>query len=242
MGAQWKYSGKMENASKRGAIFGKLVKEIMVSARLGGPEEESNFRLRTALEAAKKASVPKDTITRAIKRGAGLTGETIQYDSVTYEGFAPHQVPVIVECLTENKNRTAADIRLLFRKGQIGNSGSAAWMFDRLGVIEAVKEGVDVDIEESAIMAEAQNVEPMNEASDEVAAGSTGARFFTDPADLDAVSRNLTQEGWSVSFSELGYIAKNNVELTESQKEEVAEFLSNIQDNDDVHRIYTAVK
>src|SRR5260221_671554 len=123
MGAQWKHAGKVDASQKKAAIFSKLVKEIMVSAKIGEPNLDSNFRLRTAVEDAKKAFVPRDTIERAIKKGAGLTGETIIYELVTYEGFAPHQVPVIVECLTDNKHRTAADIRVLFRKGQLGAIG-----------------------------------------------------------------------------------------------------------------------
>jgi YebC/PmpR family DNA-binding regulatory protein len=137
MGAQWKHAGRVENSSKRGALIGKLVKEIIVSAKIGDPNPANNSRLRAAVEAAKKASVPRDTIERGIKRGAGLLGDNIVYEMVTYEGFAPHRVPIIVECLTDNKNRTAADIRVLFRKGQLGSAGAVSWMFDRLGVIEA---------------------------------------------------------------------------------------------------------
>src|SRR5579883_2408882 len=108
MGAQWKQAGRVENASKRGIIVGKLAKEISVAAKLGDPNPENNPRLRTAVEAARKQSVPRDTIERAIKKGAGLLDEQVNYELVTYEGFGPHRVPVIVECLTENKNRTAA--------------------------------------------------------------------------------------------------------------------------------------
>ena len=107
----------------------------MVAAKVGDPNPDNNARLRAAVEAAKKASVPRDTIERAIKKGAGLLEGQIQYETITYEGFAPHRVPVIVECLTDNKNRTASDIRVLFRKGQLGAMGSVSWMFDRHGVV-----------------------------------------------------------------------------------------------------------
>src|SRR6185369_1696844 len=136
MGAQWKQKGREAAANAKGRIFSKLAKEIIIAAR-GGADPANNARLRMALEAARKQSMTKDTIERAIKKGAGLLDGPIQYDSVTYEGFAPHQVAVIVECLTENKNRTSADIRVLFRKGQLGASGSASWDFTRLGAIEA---------------------------------------------------------------------------------------------------------
>src|SRR3954467_15267826 len=111
MGAQWKHAGRIANSSKRGAVIGKLVKEILVAAKVGDPNPDNNSRLRAAVEAARKASVPRDTIERAIKKGSGQLDEQVIFELVTYEGFAAHKVPVIVECLTENKNRTAADIR-----------------------------------------------------------------------------------------------------------------------------------
>src|SRR3954470_10250169 len=161
MGAQWKHAGRIENSSKRGALISKLVKEIMVAAKVGDPHPDNNARLRAAVEAARKASVPRDNIERAIKKGAGLLEGQIQYELVTYEGFTPHKVPVIVECLTENKNRTAADIRVLFRKAMLGSIGSVTWMFDRTGVVEATQARHDQDIETVAIESGAQNVEPL---------------------------------------------------------------------------------
>src|SRR5687767_7321168 len=137
MGAQWKHKGRTENAAAKGRIFGKLVKEIMVAAKLGGPDPATNARLRIATEQAKKASMPRDTLDRAIKKGAGLLDDAVNFETVTYEGFAPHRVPVIVECLTDNKNRTATNIRTLFRKGQLATSGAVSWDFARRGVIEA---------------------------------------------------------------------------------------------------------
>lgn len=238
MGAQWKHAGRQANASKRGAIFGKLVKEIIVAAKIGDPNPDNNARLRAALESARKQSVPRDTIERAVKKGAGLL-EPVSYETIVWEGFAPHQVPVIVECLTDNKNRTSSDIRVLFRKGQLGNQGSVAWMFDRLGVIEGTIAKAGVDIEGAAIEAGAQNVEPLE--AEDVPAGSTGARFFCDTTDLDAVNKALAAQGWAISLSEMSYIAKNKLELPEEKKKEVIEFLGAIDDNDDVHRIYTAL-
>jgi YebC/PmpR family DNA-binding regulatory protein len=240
MGAQWKHAGRTANASRRGALIGKLVKEIMVSARIGDPNPDNNPRLRAAVEAAKKQSVTRDTIERAIKRGSGQTDDSIVYELITWEGFAPHKVPVIVECLTENKNRTAADIRVLFRKGQLGNQGAVGWMFDRWGVVEATHPDRTLDIEGVAIEAGAQNVEPL-EAAD-VPDGQVGARFFCETKDLDAVSRFVTKAGWTVTLSEMSYVAKNFVELSDEQKKEVTEFLGALDDNDDVHRIYAALK
>lgn len=238
MGAQWKHAGQQENANKRGAIIGKLVKEILVAAKTGDANPSNNSRLRVAVEAAKKASVPRDTIERAIKRGSGQL-EPLNIEMVTYEGFAPHQVPVIVECLTENRNRTAADVRVLFRKGQLGNTGSVGWMFDRLGVIEATHADGKTDIESVAIEAGAQNVEPLEKS--DIPAGHAGARFFCETTDLDSVTKFLTAAGWVLTQADMNYIAKNKVELSDEQKKEVVAFLDALDDNDDVQKIYTAI-
>ena len=136
MGAQWKAKGKALVADAKGKLFTKLVKEITVAAR-GGADPAANAKLRLVVEQARKVSMPKDTLERAIKKGAGLTGEVIHYEHVIYEGFAPHQVAVMVECLTDNVKRTAPEMRVLFRKGQLGTSGSVAWDFNHVGMIEA---------------------------------------------------------------------------------------------------------
>jgi YebC/PmpR family DNA-binding regulatory protein len=240
MGAQWKHAGRIENSSKRGALISKLVKEITVAAKVGDPSPDNNARLRAAVEAARKASVPRENIERAIKKGAGLLDEQVQYELITYEGFAPHQIPLVVECLTENKNRTAADIRILFRKGMLGSIGSVSWMFDRLGVVEATHTRGDQDIEAVAIEAGAQNVEPLE--AFEVQPGQVGARFYCEPSDLDAVSKYLGQSGWTVTLSEMSYIAKNPLEISADQKKEVSDFLNAVDEHDDVHRVYAALK
>ena len=240
MGAQWKHAGRIENSSKRGALISKLVKEIAVASKGGDPHPDNNARLRVAVEAARKASVPRENIERAIKKGAGLLDGQVQYEPVFYEGFAPHQVPVIVECLTDNKNRTAADIRVIFRKGMLGTIGSVTWMFDRFGVVEATHADGSQDLESVAIEAGAQNVEPLE--SFDVPDGQVGGRFFCETTDLDAVNKYLSQQGWSVTFSEMSYIAKNLLPLPDDQKKEVAEFLNTIDDHDDVHRVYAAIK
>jgi YebC/PmpR family DNA-binding regulatory protein len=231
MGAQWKQKGREQNASAKGKLFTKLVREIMVAAK-SGPDPASNPRLRLAVDQAKKASMTKDTLERAIKKGAGLLDEQVQYELVTFEGFAPHQVPVIVECLTENKNRTAPNIRVLFRKGQLGASGSVSWDFLRRGAIEAAPPAGGADAEEAAIEAGAQDLEPAED-------GQT--RFLTEPTDLDAVSRALTGRGWTVSSQALVYIAKNPVQVTGDARTEVEAFLAAIDEDDDVQNMYVGL-
>ena len=235
MGAQWKAKHKDLAANARGRIFGKLSKDIMLAAR-SGADPASNARLRLVVEQARKVSMPKETLERAIKKGAGLSGEAVNFEHVIYEGFAPHRVAVMVECLTDNVNRTAPEMRVLFRKGQLGTAGSVAWDFDHLGMIEAEPAAAGADPELAAIEAGAQDLEPGDEA------GTT--LFLTDPSDLDLVSRALPAQGFKVLSVKLGYRAKNPVDpasLSQAQLEEVEAFLAAIDDNDDVQQVFVGL-
>src|SRR6266478_2694312 len=207
MGAQWKQAGREANAQKRGQMVVKLVREIMVAAKFGGADPELNARLAAAVEKARKSSVTRDTIERAIKKGAGLTDEKIVFELVTYEGFAPHKVPVIVECLTDNRNRTAPEIRNLFKGGSLGQPGSVTFFFNHVGVIEATHTELNRDAEGDAIEAGAQEIEPLE--AEEVPAGRTGARFLTEMKDLDTVSKALRSAGWNIVSAEMRYLPKN---------------------------------
>jgi YebC/PmpR family DNA-binding regulatory protein len=237
MGAQWKAKGKELAANARGKLFGKLAKEIMVAAR-NGADPSLNSRLRLVVEQARKASMPKDTLDRAIKKGAGLTGEAVHFEHVMYEGFAPHQVPVLVECLTDNVNRTASEMRVLFRKGHQGTAGSVSWDFDHVGMIEAeptdAKAGADAEL--AAIEAGAQDFEP---------AGEDGVTLFiTDATDLDLVSRALPAQGFTVLSAKLGYKPKNPIDpgsLSAEHLQEVEAFLAAIDGNDDVQNVFVGL-
>ncbi len=240
MGAQWKAKGKELAANARGKLFGKLAKEIMVAAR-GGPDPAANSKLRLVLEQARKVSMPKDTLERAIKKGAGLSGESVNFEHVMYEGYAPHRVAVMVECLTDNVNRTAPEMRVLFRKGQLGTSGSVAWDFDHVGMIEAEPSGQVGDAELAAIEAGAQDFE--TRALEEGDAKPV-TLFVTDPADLDLVSRALPAHGFTVLSAKLGYKPKNPVDpasLPAEALEEVEAFLAAIDANDDVQQMYVGL-
>lgn len=231
MGAQWKTKIKETAAAAKGRIFTKLSKEIMVAARAGA-DPDMNPRLRMAMEQAKKASVPKDTVERAIKKGAGLLDEGIDYEKLTYEGFAPHRVPVIVECLTDNVNRTVTSIRMLFRKGQLGTSGSVSWDFDYLGMIEATPLTPGSDPETAAIEAGARDLEP---------AENGATLFYTDPSELDAVARALPAYGFTVQSAQLGYRPKNPVTLGDTERAEVEAFLEAVDADDDVQNVYAGL-
>ena len=235
MGAQWKAKGKELAANAKGKLFGRLAKDIMIAAR-SGADPAGNSRLRLVLEQARKVSMPKETLERAIKKGAGLTGEVVNFEHVIYEGYAPHQVPVMVECLTDNVKRTAPEMRVLFRKGQLGTSGSVAWEFDHLGIIEAEMTTPGADADTAAIEAGAQDLEPGEDA------GTT--LFYTDPAELDLVSRALPAQGFTVLSAKLGYKPKNPIDPTSlgaEALEEVEAFLAAIDGNDDVQQVYVGL-
>jgi YebC/PmpR family DNA-binding regulatory protein len=235
MGAQWKAKHKDVAANAKGRLFGKLSKDIMIAARHGA-DPAANARLRLVIEQARKVSMPKDTLDRAIKKGAGLTGEAVHFEHVMYEGFAPHRVPVMVECLTDNVNRAASEMRVLFRKGQLGTSGSVAWDFDHVGLIEAEPANKDADPELAAIEAGAQDFEPGDE--------DGGTLFLTDPADLDLVSRALPAQGFTVLSAKLGYKPKNPVDpasLSAADLEEVEAFLAALDANEDVQNVFAGL-
>lgn len=232
MGAQWKQKGREANANAKGKVMGKLAKEIMVAAR-DGADPAMNARLRMAVEAARKVSMTKDTIERAIKKGSGQLDGAVVFETVTYEGFTPHMVPVIVECLTDNRNRTASNIKVLFRKGQLATSGAVSWDFDRLGAIEATPPSAGTDADEAAIEAGAQDLE----------AGDDGQTiFYTAPAELDLVNKALAERKWTVTSAKLIWKAKNPVSVDdEAKRAEVEAFLSAIDEDDDVQTMFVGI-
>ena len=240
MGAQWKQAGREANAQKKGQMTAKLVRELMVAAKLGGADPDLNPRLAAAVEKARKASVYRDTIERAIKKGSGQTDEKVTFELVTYEGFAPHKVPVVVECLTDNRNRTAPEIRNLFKAGSLGQPGSVGFFFNHLGVVEATHADGSRDAEGDAIEAGAQEIEPLE--PEEVPEGEKGVRFLTEIKDLDSVAKALKNSGWKIVSSEIRYLAKSFNELSEGARKEVTDFLNALDDHDDVHRVYAAMR
>ncbi len=238
MGKGWKNPFKEANAAKKGAVISKLAKEITVAAKLGGGDPEANSRLRIAINTARAESVPKDTIERAIKKGTGQLDDGKIIEEVMYEGYGPHQVGVLVECQTDNRVRTAPDIRFIFKKhdGLMGEQGSVAWMFDRVGYIEALgPKDRDFDFEEEAIEAGANEVETSDKEPGLFA-------FYTEPNDLDQVQKVLAERKWEIKTAELSYRPKNKTDgLSDEQKKEVFEFLDALDDNDDTSRIHSTI-
>jgi YebC/PmpR family DNA-binding regulatory protein len=233
MGKGWKKAGKMEASQKKGAIFTKVAREIAVAAKLGGGDPEGNSRLKLAIAAAKEVSCPKDTIERAIKKGTGQLDDGAQIEEITYEGYGPHGVGILVECQTDNRTRTVSEIRNVFKSngGNMGESGAVAWMFERVCLVQATKASVK-DAEEEAIEAGANEVE--KEENDAYS-------FYGSPTDLDAIRTALQGRGWTISAAELSYKAKDKTDLSEAQLKDVYELLEALEDNDDSHRVHATV-
>ena len=243
MGRQWLLAKREVASLKKSKSTGKFVREITIAARQGGADPENNARLFAALEKARAESVSKDVIERAINKGAGIGGDKAVIDHIVFEGYAPHKVPVIVEVYTDNTNRTTPELRVLFRDGQLGAPGSNKFLFDHVGLVEAYTDKAGVDLEEAAIEAGANEVESMtHEQNDDIPADKTGARFITDRTATAAVTNWLKSNGWNVVTSEIGYVAKNFPTLTDEQRAEAGEFLQALEEHDDVHRVWTAIK
>jgi YebC/PmpR family DNA-binding regulatory protein len=243
MGRQWLLAKREVASLRKSQATGKYLKEIMVAAKHGGADPGANARLFAAVEKAKKVSVTRDSIQRAINKGAGVGGEKMTYEHMAFEGYAPHKVPVIVEVLTDNHNRTAPEIRVLFKKGQLGVSGSNKFLFDHVGLVEAHHPDAAADLEAAAIEAGANEVEPLGrDQNDDIPEGATGARFITNRAEIHHVSQWLSQHGWTVVTSEMGYLPKNIPEISAEQRAEVGEFLQHLDDHDDVHRVWAALR
>jgi YebC/PmpR family DNA-binding regulatory protein len=243
MGRQWLHAKRLVAGLKKGKTHSKLVREITLAAKTGGPDPAINARLFATIEKARKESVPKDAIQRAINKGAGIGGDSTDLEYVVYEGRAPHNVPVIVEVYTDNVQRTAPEIRVLFRKGQLASSGANKFVFDQVGIVEAFSANTTLDPEEAAIEAGANEVHPLtHDHNDDIPRDALGARFICERNDVGSVSHWLSSHQWTVVTSEIGYLPKTTTDLTDEQREEVGDFLHALDQHDDVHRVWAAIK
>ncbi len=217
--------------AKRGKIFTKLIKEITVAARMGGGDPESNPRLRTAVAAAKAENMPKDNIERAIKKGTGEL-EGVNYEESTYEGYGPGGAAVMVESLTDNKNRAVADIRHIFSKngGNLGENGCVAWMFDKKGYISVENSATDEEtLMEAALEAGAEDVR------------EDGANFevITAPEDLEAVREALEDAEIPFADAEVTMLPQTTANLQGKEAEQMMRLMESLDDCDDVQKVYT---
>jgi len=222
---------KSREDAKRGKAFTKLIKEITVAARQGGGDPDSNPRLRLLIDKAKNINMPKENIIRGIKKGTGeLPG--IQYEAMQYEGYGPHGVAILVETLTDNKNRTVADLRHLFssKGGNLGETGSVNWMFQHHGVVRAEIPGLsEDDLFEKLI-----DFDVVDITKDE-----NLFSIVCEIKSLDAIKKTVEKLGFTVQSAELEWVPKNGTTLPENQAEKVYEFLSLLDDHDDVQNVYT---
>ena len=215
---------------QRSKVFSKLSKEISVAAKLGDKDPAMNPRLRSAIQAAKSANMPKDNIERAIAKSSA-NSET-NYENLRYEGFGPDKIAVIVEVLTDNKNRTVADIRHLITKygGNLGENGSVAWMFDKKGQIILKRDDQDENILfEDAIDAGAEDFEAVHDAF----------IITTDPADILSVRSSIENKGYFVESSKVEMLPKNLHKINDENSEKAISLLNEIEDHDDIKSIYT---
>ncbi len=222
---------KGANDAKRGKIFTRLIKEITVAARSGGGDTEGNPRLRSAIITAKTENMPKDNIARAIKKGTGeIAGEV--YDEILYEGYGPGGVAVLVECMTDNRNRTVADVRHYFTKsnGNLGESGCVAWMFEKKGLILVDKETVsEEELMDHALEAGAEDI--VEEDSE--------FQIFSAPEELDEVRDALGEAGVTLLDASISMVPKNTVDVTDEKvARSLLKLLENLEDHDDVQNVH----
>ncbi|HEY3445797.1 MAG TPA: YebC/PmpR family DNA-binding transcriptional regulator [Myxococcales bacterium] len=213
----------------KGKLFSKLIKEVTVAARMGGGDPEHNARLRTALTLSKAANIPSDSITRAVKKGTGEL-EGINYEECVYEGYGPGGVAMIVECVTDNKNRTAGDIRNIFTKGggNMGESGSVKFMFDRKGVILIPQASEDA-LMEAALEAGALDI---------INLGADGFEVRTEPNDVHKIAAALEQKGFKPSEAKAAFLPQTTVKLEGDKAEKMLKLMGNFEDCDDVQNIH----
>lgn len=222
---------KAKTDAQRGKIFTKLGREISVAVKEGGSDPETNPRLKDAIAKAKAQNMPNDNIERSIKRASGELG-SVHYDEITYEGYGPNGVAIIVEALTDNRNRTAGEMRYLFDRGggSLGATGCVSWMFERKGivVIEKTEEIDEDDIIMCALEAGAEDVRDEDEVFE----------VITQPSDFSDVRNYLEEQGFKFASADIEMLPKNYVELNEEQAEKILSLVEQLEDNDDVQNVY----
>ncbi|MCD6302015.1 MAG: YebC/PmpR family DNA-binding transcriptional regulator [Anaerolineae bacterium] len=222
---------KGANDAKRGRLFTRLGRELTVAAREGGGDPDANFRLRLVLDKAKRANMPKENIDRAIKRGTGELKDAGSMEEVTYEGYGPHGTAFLIEVLTDNKNRTVADVRHVFSRlgGNLGADGCVAWMFSRKGYI-AINLGDD-DPEEVALLAIDAGAEDVEISEDLI-------EVYTDPSELRQVQETIA-ERYEIETAELSWIPQSTQALDERATLQTMKLIDTLEDLDDVRQVYT---
>ncbi len=216
--------------AKRGKTFTKIIKEIMVAARMGGGDINANPRLRTAVLAAKAENMPRDNIDRAIKKGTGEL-EGVNYEEITYEGYGPGGVAMLLDVMTDNKNRTVAEVRHILAKqnGNLGEGGCVSWVFEKKGLLSIDKAGVDEDrLMEAALDAGALDIKDSGKEFD----------VTTSPASFDSVKKKLEESGFKSTYAEVTMVPQTTVRITGKEAEQMLKLMEGLEDLDDVQKVY----
>jgi YebC/PmpR family DNA-binding regulatory protein len=222
---------KASTDAARGKVFTKIIKEITIAARDGGGDPDGNPRLRLAIQTAKSSNMPQDNITRAIKKGTGEL-EGVHYEEINYEAYAPHGIAVIIQCVTDNRNRTVAELRHMISKhnGNLGDSGSVAWMFDRKGVVTIEKgKHTEDDVMEVILDAGADDLKTEDDVFE----------IISSVENLEKVRKAVEEKGYKIESANISYIAKELIALDETKAESVMKFLDVVEEYDDVQNLFT---
>ncbi len=215
-----------------GKVFTRLAKEIIVAARLGGGDPENNMRLKTAIQKAKEANIPNENITRAIQRGTGELGGS-SYEEITYEGYGPGGVAVMIESMTDNRNRTAGEIRHIFSRngGSLGETGCVAWMFQEKGIIVIEKDGNEPGEDDLMLLA-------LDSGADDFKVEEDSYEIFTEPGDLQMLKEALEKEGIKIALAEVTMVPQNTIKLEGEKAEQVMRLMETLEEHDDVQNAY----
>lgn len=222
---------KAATDAARGKVFTKIIKEITIAARDGGGDPDGNPRLRLAIQSAKASNMPQDNITRAIKKGTGEL-EGVKYDEITYEGYAPGGIAMLIESVTDNKNRTVAELRHIISKnnGSLGESGSVGWMFDRKGVVNVEKPGVSEDELMELIL---------DAGADDLKTEGDFFEVVSSMENFERVRKAIEDKGYKIESASLQYIARDLIAVDPAKVDEIIRCIEAVEDNDDVQNVYT---
>ena len=225
---------KAKTDAIKGKIFTKLAREIIVAARTGGPDPNANFRLKIAIENAKSANMPNENIQRAIQKGAGA-GEGTNYEELRYEGYGPGGVAIMVDIMTDNRNRTASEMRYIFSKngGNLGDTGSVSWMFTEKGYIEVSKEGINLPEDDLMLLA-------LEAGADDFELQEEIYEIYTEPESMENVRQNLLDKGIPILKASIDLVPNNIIEISDiDQAKKVIKLIDSLENHDDVQKVYT---
>jgi len=222
--------GKLDQAKNN--MFVKLAREIYMEAKKGGPNPDGNFKLKTAIANARQINMPNDNIERAIKKAAG-GGDSVEYEEIVYEGYGPGGVAIMVKCLTDNRNRTAADVRSIFNKrgGNMGESGCVSYMFDQKGVLTINREESELD--EDTVMLEA-----IEAGAEDLVVGDDSFEIMTHPHEFETVKNALEANGYTFDSASIRWVPQNYVKVEGDNADKLMKMMEGFDDNDDVQDVY----